>query len=238
MIIPCFAFETLQEYKDNFERTIFEKPRQCKHCEAIDSFWRHGNFRRKVIEDGAETIVKIPRLLCHSCGKTVSLLFSFLIAHTQHIASTVADGVEKYCITDTSYRQVSGELNALDSKDKPTSPSHSSIFRWVKVAARKATQINFQIQKEAAMRAIQDLSHFSCIGICPNAEKAKSSSKCNLLNDLLECLQLAALLVDSHAGVVRRLHTFFLQNVETIQMILCNHLIELRAQQNARHMIF
>jgi hypothetical protein len=38
--------------------------------------------------------------------------------------------------------------------------------------------------------------------------------------------------------VVRRLHTFFLQNVETIQMILCNHLIELRAQQNARHMIF
>jgi len=236
MIIPCFAFESLEEYKQNSDSVDLGRPSQCEACGAEDSFWGHGFYRRKVFQDGTETLVKVPRFLCHLCGKTVSLLFSFLVAFRKHLATTVAEGIEKYSVSEATYRGVSTALSSLDAEDHPPNPSHSTVFRWVKDIAAQAASLCFHIQKELILRGNLHASNIEP-GYCPNSWKAKTDQKKANLNTLAECIQLGSLLVNDNGRTIEKLHTAFLKNVETIQMILCKHLVKLSAPHNLRHLI-
>jgi transposase-like protein len=237
MIIPCFAFKTLDEYRENSGTLELEKPNHCLVCNAADSFWRHGSFKRSVIHEGSKLVVSIQRYLCSSCGKTVSLLFSFLIAYKMHSVSAVAEAIERYSKTETTYRKTAEESSSLDSEDCTPCPSHSSIFQWVKAMATRAKLLSFQIQKELVLRGRDRQVSEMPSRLCPNAWKAKSESKQECLNDLAECVQLGSLLMAAGSNVMELLHAEFLKNVETIQMIMCNRLIKLYAPQRSRHLL-
>jgi len=235
MIIPCFAFNSIDEYQARTDNFKFEKPSQCKICGAIGCFWGHGSFQRTVLQEGAEIQVSIRRFLCHNCGKTVSLLFSFLVAYRKHSAATISAAVEIYSKEETTYRQISCDLAELDSKDSPQSPAHSSIFQWVRLMANKATPLAIQAQKELLLRGrINELEELAG-STCPNAFKSKFKEKQSNLNALSEFIGLGSLLVAGSSGIAVRLHTFFLRNVETIQMMLCGHSIRLSAPQSLKH---
>lgn len=236
MIIPCFAFNSIEEYQNGKDRLSFEKPSHCKACGAKGCFWGHGSFERTVMQEGLEIQVRIPRFLCHGCGKTVSLLFSFLVAYRRHSAAAIATAVENYSREETTYRQLSGELASLDSGDKSPSPSHSSIFQWVRMMVNKANSLSVQVQKELVLRGMSNKLEAAKSSTCPNAFKSRCLQKQASLNVLSEFLCLGALLVDSSAtNVAVKLHAFFLRNVETIQMMLCGHLIRLSAPQSLKH---
>lgn len=236
MIIPCFAFNSVEEYQNSKDSFSFEKPSHCNDCGAIGCFWGHGSFERTVLQEGLEVQIRIPRFLCHGCGKTVSVLFSFLVAYRKHSAATIGAAVEIYSREATSYRQISVDLSELDATDSPPSPAHSSIFQWVKMMANKADSLSVQVQKELALRGrFNELEAAKAIA-CPNAFKSASLQKQTRLDVLSEFISLGALLVASDStGVAARLHAFFLRNVETIQMMLCGHLIRLSAPQSLKH---
>lgn len=238
MIIPCFVFKTLQEYLDNFGIAKIPRPKLCLSCGASGCFWGHGSFQRKAIQDGIEASIRIPRFLCKSCGKTVSLLFSFLVAFRQHTAGAIASGIESYATSSTSYRQTSNEMAPVDSQDKPPRPGHACIFRWVRDLSSRALRLNFHIQKELTLRGREGKLLCANRSPCPNAWKAKTEEKRTDLDALAECCQLASLLVGADSGILNRLSAFFLEKVETIQMILGNHLIELSGPQNLIHPVF
>jgi uncharacterized protein DUF6431 len=236
MIIPCFAFESLEEYNEKSDSVDLVKPDQCGACGAEECFWGHGCYQRTVVHEGTETLVKVRRYLCRWCGKTVSLLFSFLVAYRKHSASTVAEGIERYSTAETTYRGVATALSSLDAEDQPPNPSHSTAFRWIKDIAARAESLCFHIQKELILRGKLQASNIDS-GYCPNSWKARTEEKELNLNRLAEGIQLGLLLVENSEKIMELLHTVFLKNVETIQMILCNHLIKLSAPQNLRHMI-
>ena len=235
MIIPCFAFESLDEYNEKSESVALAKPHQCNACGAKECFWGHGCYQRMVVHEGTETLVKVRRFLCRWCGKTVSLLFSFLVAYRKHSASTVAEGIERYSSSETTYRGVATALSSLEAEEPP-SPSHSTAFRWVKDIAVRAESLCFHIQKELILRGKLQASKVES-GYCPNSWKARTEEKELNLNRLAEGIQLGFLLVENNEKIMELLHAAFLKNVETIQMILCKHLVELLAPQNLRHMI-
>lgn len=237
MIIPCFVFKSLQEYLENFGVVKIPRPKLCLACGASSCFWGHGSFQRTVIQDGTETSIRIPRFLCSSCGKTVSLLFSFLVAFRQHAAGVIATSIESYGTSSTSYRQISNEMAPVEAQEAPR-PGHTSIFRWVQELSSRAAKLNFQIQKELTLRGKDGELLCASNSFCPNAWKAKTRQKQIDLEILAEGLQLGGLLVEEQVEVLNLLSAFFLEKVETIQMILSNHLIKLSAPQNLEHAIF
>ena len=174
MIIPFFAFDSVDEYLTNSDKIIKERPVQCYSCDGIRCFWGHGAYWRSVQHDGIETRIKIKRFICRICGKTVSLLFSFLVAHRKHSAKDIAAGTEEYATAETSYRRVSDALSPLDSTDRTPCPSHSTVFRWVKDTCNRANSLCFQIQKELMLRGQYLEASEPSTGGCPNAWKANA----------------------------------------------------------------
>lgn len=57
----------------------------CPMCRAKKRLKRHGFYKRNAIESGAK-IYRIPicRLICSDCGKTISILPTFLLPYFQH----------------------------------------------------------------------------------------------------------------------------------------------------------
>ena len=101
--------------------------------------------------------------------------------------------------------------------------------------ANKATPLAIQAQKELLLRGrINELEELAG-STCPNAFKSKFKEKQSNLNALSEFIGLGSLLVAGSSGIAVRLHTFFLRNVETIQMMLCGHSIRLSAPQSLKH---
>ncbi len=237
MIIPCFAIKSLEEYQNLSDAVELRKPTLCEACGSTNCFWGHGSFQRTVVHEGIETLVQIKRFLCRWCGKTVSLLFSFLVAYRKHSASTVAAGVEKYSSSETSYRKISTDLSSLDSEDRPPNPSHGTVFRWVKDIALRAESLCFHLQKELILRGKHLQASKAESGYCPNSWKAKTEQKRTHLDTLAEYVHLGSLLVESSEKILEELHAVFLRNVETIQMILSNRLVKLSAPQNLRHIV-
>lgn len=234
MIIPCFVFNSVEEYQSDIDVFRYEKPGNCKACGARSSFWGHGSFKRSVLQEGAKVQVQIQRFLCHACGKTVSLLYSFLVAYRSHSAATIEAAVEMYSKEYVSYRKLAAELSKLDT-DEPPSPAHSSVFQWVKMMTSKAAPLAVQAQKELLLRGrINDVEGKQSCG-SPNALKSRNEKKQVDLHALAEFISLGGLLVCGNKHVPAKLHAFFLKNVETIQMMLCGHLLRLSAPQSLKH---
>lgn len=56
----------------------------CPICRAKNRLLRHGFYERNAIEEGESYRIPICRLRCPDCGKTVSILPTFLLPYFQH----------------------------------------------------------------------------------------------------------------------------------------------------------
>ncbi len=236
VIIPFFLLDGLNQLDvGTIKSELLQRPVRCHSCLEQDCFWGHGSYVRQVVHNGTELELKIKRFICYACGKTVSLLFSFLVAHRKHSAVDIAAGVQEYVTEPASYRRISNELSSLDS-DRPPSPSHGTVFRWVKDLCACATSLRTQMQKELGLHGQWTEMNLSenQSATCPNAPKARSVEKRDQLDALSRLLQFGAILVADKYQTVESLHAYFLKNAETIRMILCNHLITLSAPHNLR----
>jgi hypothetical protein len=236
MIIPVFEPATLAEYI-KLGAPQAPRPSLCPKCRECESFWRHGSFERLAIEGMLEASVRIQRFLCHICGLAVSCLFAFLVPYRQATASLVAQAVTEYAGSPTTYRQTAEEMSPLESTSPPK-PSHSQVFRWVQGVANKAERLLLQVQKELLLQGRADDVQ-NMIGVpCPNAHRAHSICKAVLLNRLAELLQFANLLVGENSNSMTALHSNFLSQVESLQVILSERVIRLANPQTMKHVVF
>lgn len=74
----------LSQYAELGKANEFPEVDNCPMCRAKKRLLRHGFYERNAIEE--ETAYRIPicRLLCSVCGKSVSVLPSFLLPYFQH----------------------------------------------------------------------------------------------------------------------------------------------------------
>jgi hypothetical protein len=57
----------------------------CPICRAKNRLLRHGFYKRNAIDEHGSYRIPICRLLCPDCGKTVSILPTFLLPYFQHV---------------------------------------------------------------------------------------------------------------------------------------------------------
>jgi hypothetical protein len=236
VIIPIFCFKTFSEYIERSKGIEVPRPETCSNCNGKNSYWRHGFYTRKVSEEGSTADIEIQRFICRYCAVVVSCLFSFLIPYRRFSAAVVGKAVEDYATKPTTYRHEACELSELNSSDSPK-PSHSQVFKWVGLMVEKADSLLFLVQKEKALKGQwQLMEETECY--CPNSDKARIEGKANMLNRLAVLVSFAISLVGNESEVLTKLHTYFLQGVESLQGIFSNFHFWLSTTQSMKHGIF
>jgi hypothetical protein len=177
----------------------------------------------------------VPRFICSFCSRTISVLFSFLIPY-RRFTEAVSKAIQDYATKKTTYREEAEEVSVLDFSGPPK-PSHVQVFRWVKFMAEKAESLLFLAQQELALKGQWHLINESD-SQCPNSYKARTIGKADLLNKLAKLINLAAGLIGTSSNVLGYLHSYFLQNVESLQYVLANTNSGLPTPQGVKHVIF
>ena len=234
-IVPVFYFKSARDYVERRSQVEIGRPNKCSKCGKENCFWAHGHYEREVIEEGEAVTIRVPRFICSICSCTISCLFSFLIPY-RRFAEAASKAIQDYATKKTTYREEAEEVSVLDSSGPPK-PGHVQVFRWVKFMAEKAESLLFLVQQELALKGKWDLIVESD-SQCPNAYKAWTTTKANSLNKLARLIDLAASLLGTNSDVLSYLHSYFLQNVESLQFILANTNSRMSAPQSMKHVIF
>ena len=112
MIIFWFCAKCLAEYLELMKRGKLgevERPKQC-NCGKANSFWVHGSYLRWVEAFADKAKIKIYRFKCKVCGNTVSVFPCFVVPGYRYAMEVIADGIEGYATTATTYRDEATKL--------------------------------------------------------------------------------------------------------------------------------
>lgn len=236
MIIIYSPFQALAEYLDASDKTEVSRPDKCAGCGQPDCFWKHTGYSRWA-QDGEEepVLVFIQRFFCKYCSLAVSCLFSFLSPYRRHSKRIVSESIETYVTAPTtvpleSYRKIAQDRNC----------SRMSVWRWVNSVGKKSLGLHAQVQKEYILsgQPWEMLSEVPEQGSSPSSSRAKSMTKMLQLNQLFLLIEILKLFFGSTTCVLEKLHTHFLNNVESKQLILTGRKIENPAQQSMRRPLF
>lgn len=84
MIYPHHFPVDLSRYAALGKANEFPSIDCCPICRAKNRLLRHGFYERNAIEENESHRIPICRLLCPDCGKTVSIMPTFLLPYFQH----------------------------------------------------------------------------------------------------------------------------------------------------------
>jgi hypothetical protein len=115
-----------------------------------------------------------------------------------------------------------------------------SVWRWVNSVGKKSLGLHGQVQKEYILsgQPWEMLSEVPEQGSSPSSSRAKSMTKMLQLNQLFLLIEISTLFFRSTTHVLEKLHTHFLNNIESKQLILTGRKIENSAQQSMRRPLF
>ena len=236
MIIIDSAFKSLAEYLSDGKGYEVSRPAVCPwvSCGESNCFWKHTAYSRDVLDNEEPVSLTIQRFKCRYCGLVVSYLFSFLVPYRRYSATVVAGSAELYATAPVlkalaSYRKIADNVGC----------ARMSVFRWVESLGTKSQGLRSQVQKEfmLAGRAWQTLSAVPEEGKSPSAGRAKSTEKEKRLNELFGLVEISKVFFCSVESVLEKLHTYFLKNVESPQLILCGRTISNWTQQKLGHVL-
>jgi hypothetical protein len=224
MIIFWFCVKSLAEYLELMRQGKLgevERPKKC-NCGKANSFWVHGSYLRWVEAFADKAKIKITRFKCKVCGNTVSVFPCFVIPGYRYAMEVVADGIEGYATTATTYRNEATKLGI--------GPSPSQLFKWVAFFLKKTGQLLLDVQERCVSNSIfipEDELEQAEIAKCPNAWKAQLPGKDEQLHGLAKLVAFCMVLLKQSAPVkvLQQLGRQFLQDVEEMKQIFTSQII-------------
>lgn len=219
MIVIWIAISCAKEYFDLLKNGKLSRPvppGRCvsEDCNRKNCYWRHGSYKRAVIEGVIDDEVEIERFKCKYCEATISMLPSFLVSRKLHTLTVIAEKCERYAIRRTSYRK---EANG---PDWPVS-SPSQIWRWVNILSRKCHSLLLDVQAEGVTAGVEDERlEEADASVCPNAEKARTTEKKSQLDDLAKFLSFGSAIFGIEKDILSAFGSRRLENVEMLQQII------------------
>ncbi len=213
MIILVSGVDSLDDYFHRKEYLDSElRPSCCPNCSNVDSFWRHGKYRRKVQLLDSEVMIDIRRFKCRVCSKVASCLFPFLVPYLHFAANVIAQAVEGFIAQENSYLEYAAEVS--DLKHSALKPVASCIFKWVDQFSRAAKHVLFQLQKEFVLRGTIEMLALPTCAEPLSFSAARSPEKRARLQEIVKLRHMAAFTFDNKADLFLRLQSFFLGDVE------------------------
>jgi hypothetical protein len=214
-----------------------ERPAVCPECRSEKSFWVKGYYFRWFVDREIEDTLPVPRYICRKCRLVVSVLFAFLVPYRQFTQELIAEGAEKYLLTETSYRQAAGSIAGDNSEAQR--PHHCQVFKWVQVVGSLAAwKLNVLLQrycvkagKTHALNGLHDR-------VCLNAQRSRTLSKFWKLNSGARLLALAEICFDRDCRFLSSLQSHFASAVQSPISILTGRGIRLISPQSSQHPLF
>ncbi len=102
MIIPHHYGITIHEYCRRGKENLYPEIVGCRSCVYGGRLRRHGHYERNALSLGASYRLFIPRYLCPVCGRTCSILPSFLLPRFQYVLAVIHLLLRCYTLTECS----------------------------------------------------------------------------------------------------------------------------------------
>lgn len=115
MIITKFI-QSITEYHKLGKTNIFPYQYGCNKCGYMGRLHRHGFYSRNVITRFSNYRIYILRIKCPSCGKTHSLLPSFLIPYYQYCFDAIFLCLYYSYVLEYSYNKIASAFKELNSQ--------------------------------------------------------------------------------------------------------------------------
>jgi transposase-like protein len=183
-MIPVAAANTLTEYLTSQSNDPEEV--SCPSCNR--RLWRHGTHSRKCRSLTVCAVLVVTRLLCSRCGKTFSLLPSFLEPRKRYERAVNEEYVSKVMKNHT-YREAAWSEEDGDNQDAAASLSRA--FRAGERACQNATEHLLETQ-QVLLDADVEPEQIHCEPDCSSSNRARSQVKqrqLRVLNQVFALLQ-------------------------------------------------
>jgi hypothetical protein len=135
---------SVQAYVEHFAELVFPRPQVCPHCQAAGRMIGHGFYQRKALTQQHIYLVRIKRWYCTACGRTVSLLPSFLLCFRWYVLEVIYQVVMARFELAVSWGRVMRRCT------RKGAPSGRTVRRWCHVFAQQAARWWAAVQGELA----------------------------------------------------------------------------------------
>ncbi|MBI4333544.1 MAG: hypothetical protein HY673_19955 [Chloroflexi bacterium] len=89
MVIVADFGSDVQTYCSEFPKLIFSKPKTCPNCAAARKLIGHGSYARHVCDHQQVFSIRVKRLFCTTCRRTISLLPSFCLSYRHYLTLVI-----------------------------------------------------------------------------------------------------------------------------------------------------
>jgi Domain of unknown function (DUF6431) len=181
-MIAVAAGNTLTEYLNSHYDGHGEV--SCPTCSR--RLWRHGSHRRKCRSLTVCVVLVIERMLCSLCGRTFSLLPSFLEPRKRYERATDQEYVSMI-MKDCTYREAA--WSEADGDNQDASASLARAFRAAERVCQNTAEHLLEVQQKLLDADVEPDS-IECETDCPPAARARSQRKQQQLHRLSQMFRL------------------------------------------------
>jgi hypothetical protein len=123
---------SVDAYAAGYAALTYPRPETCPNCGTAGQLEGHGFYWRYPLDVFTRFEIGIKRWCCRACGKTTSLLPSFLLRFRWYLLAVIQSVVVARFETRQSWRQIETTCTANGA------PSGRTIKRWCRSFARHA----------------------------------------------------------------------------------------------------
>ncbi len=144
VIVSDFASD-VQTYCRQFPNLIFPKPKTCPNCAATKKLVSHGSYPRHVCDHQQVFSIRVKRLFCTNCRRTVSLLPSFCLSYRHYLAWVIQSVLSLRIRNNSSW-------NAVRQRFLPSDlPALSTCREWTAAFSQTGGKYLYQLLQQLAV---------------------------------------------------------------------------------------
>jgi hypothetical protein len=130
MVIVVDCGDDVQRYAQDFPTLVFPRPLACPRCATAGHLVGHGSYPRTVIDPTRAIAIRVKRLLCTVCRRTVSLLPTFCLPWRHYQTTTIQAVLGRRVVAKGSWAAVQRCFCPADL------PTRTTCREWVGAFAR------------------------------------------------------------------------------------------------------
>ncbi len=100
---------SIQQYMEQVDDPESCRPAQCPQCEAKEAMTAHGFYRRTIVDEAFDGVVRIRRYLCQPCRRTVSLLPEWALPFMRFSLRVIARTVKARLMEKRAWKEAAPE---------------------------------------------------------------------------------------------------------------------------------
>ncbi len=136
---------SIQQYMEQIDDPDRGRPCSCPQCQAKEPLRAHGFYRRTIVDEAFDGVIRIRRYLCLACLRTVSLLPEWALPFMRFSIPIIARTVKARLMEERTWKEAAPRT------------SHQRGQHWVRRFANQAEPLSAAM---AALTVVSTASSF------------------------------------------------------------------------------